>query len=129
MDLKWIGLARGGSRATSIGLARRACVAIFRAHLTRSACGPPLRQLKDGCASNSDDATWIASNDKQDHEVLFSRMVMKALSPEQLFESLMTATNDKAGSKLNLVRWVSARTIKETFSPPGDYRYDYMVEE
>jgi 1-pyrroline-5-carboxylate dehydrogenase len=30
---------------------------------------------------------------------------------------------------LNLVRWISARTIKETFSPPRDYRYAYMVEE
>ena len=40
-----------------------------------------------------------------------------------------SGTNDKAGSKLNLVRWVSARTIKETFSPPRDYRYAYMVEE
>ena len=40
-----------------------------------------------------------------------------------------SGTNDKAGSKMNLLRWVSARTIKETFSPPGDYRYDYMVEE
>ncbi len=37
-----------------------------------------------------------------------------------------SGTNDKAGSKLNLVRWVSARTIKETFSPPRDYRYPYM---
>ena len=40
-----------------------------------------------------------------------------------------SGTNDKAGSKLNLVRWVSARTIKETFSPPRDYRYAYMSEE
>jgi 1-pyrroline-5-carboxylate dehydrogenase len=40
-----------------------------------------------------------------------------------------SGTNDKAGSKLNLVRWVSARTIKETFSPPRDYRYAYMTEE
>jgi 1-pyrroline-5-carboxylate dehydrogenase len=40
-----------------------------------------------------------------------------------------SGTNDKAGSKLNLVRWISARTIKETFSPPRDYRYPYMVEE
>jgi 1-pyrroline-5-carboxylate dehydrogenase len=39
-----------------------------------------------------------------------------------------SGTNDKAGSKLNLVRWVSARTIKETFSPPRDYRYAYMTE-
>jgi 1-pyrroline-5-carboxylate dehydrogenase len=40
-----------------------------------------------------------------------------------------SGTNDKAGSKLNLVRWVSARTVKETFSPPRDYRYPFMTEE
>jgi 1-pyrroline-5-carboxylate dehydrogenase len=40
-----------------------------------------------------------------------------------------SGTNDKAGSKMNLLRWTSARTIKETFSPPRDYRYGYMVEE
>ena len=40
-----------------------------------------------------------------------------------------SGTNDKAGSKMNLLRWVSARTIKETFSPPRDYRYPYMSEE
>jgi len=40
-----------------------------------------------------------------------------------------SGTNDKAGSKLNLVRWVSARTIKETFSPPTDYKYPFMGEE
>jgi 1-pyrroline-5-carboxylate dehydrogenase len=39
-----------------------------------------------------------------------------------------SGTNDKAGSKLNLVRWVSARAIKETFSPPLDYRYPFMAE-
>jgi 1-pyrroline-5-carboxylate dehydrogenase len=37
-----------------------------------------------------------------------------------------SGTNDKAGSKLNLFRWVSARTIKETFVPPTDYRYPFM---
>ncbi|MBI4886175.1 MAG: L-glutamate gamma-semialdehyde dehydrogenase [Acidobacteria bacterium] len=40
-----------------------------------------------------------------------------------------SGTNDKAGSKLNLMRWTSARTIKETFAPPRDYRYGYMAEE
>ena len=40
-----------------------------------------------------------------------------------------SGTNDKAGSKLNLVRWVSARAIKETFSPPLDYRYPFMGEK
>jgi 1-pyrroline-5-carboxylate dehydrogenase len=40
-----------------------------------------------------------------------------------------SGTNDKAGSMLNLVRWVSARTIKETFVPPRDYTYPFMKEE
>ncbi len=40
-----------------------------------------------------------------------------------------SGTNDKAGSKMNLVRWVSARTIKETFAPPTDYKYPFMSEE
>jgi 1-pyrroline-5-carboxylate dehydrogenase len=40
-----------------------------------------------------------------------------------------SGTNDKAGSMLNLLRWVSARTIKENFVPPSDYRYPYMAEE
>ncbi len=40
-----------------------------------------------------------------------------------------SGTNDKAGSKLNLVRWVSARNIKETFSPPTDWRYPFLGEE
>ncbi len=40
-----------------------------------------------------------------------------------------SGTNDKAGSKLNLVRWVSARTIKENFNPPRDYRYPFMDAE
>jgi len=40
-----------------------------------------------------------------------------------------SGTNDKAGSKLNLVRWVSARTVKENFNPPRDYRYPFMAGE
>ena len=37
-----------------------------------------------------------------------------------------SGTNDKAGSYLNLVRWVSPRTIKETFVPPIDYKYPFL---
>jgi 1-pyrroline-5-carboxylate dehydrogenase len=37
-----------------------------------------------------------------------------------------SGTNDKAGSYLNLIRWVSARTIKETFVSPTDYRYPFL---
>jgi 1-pyrroline-5-carboxylate dehydrogenase len=40
-----------------------------------------------------------------------------------------SGTNDKAGSKMNLMRWVSARAIKETFSSPREWRYPYMSEE
>ena len=40
-----------------------------------------------------------------------------------------SGTNDKAGSQLNLYRWLSARTIKETFVPPTDYRYPFLRGE
>lgn len=40
-----------------------------------------------------------------------------------------SGTNDKAGSMINLLRWVSPRTIKETFDPPTDYRYPFLAEE
>ena len=40
-----------------------------------------------------------------------------------------SGTNDKAGSVLNLLRWVSARAIKETFVPATDHRYPFMAEE
>ncbi|MCZ6597504.1 MAG: L-glutamate gamma-semialdehyde dehydrogenase [Planctomycetota bacterium] len=42
--------------------------------------------------------------------------------------SRASGTNDKAGSILNLIRWVSPRTIKENFAPPRDWRYPYMGE-
>jgi 1-pyrroline-5-carboxylate dehydrogenase len=42
--------------------------------------------------------------------------------------SRASGTNDKAGSWLNLERWVTPRTIKETFLPPTDFRYPYMAE-
>jgi 1-pyrroline-5-carboxylate dehydrogenase len=40
-----------------------------------------------------------------------------------------SGTNDKAGSKLNLLRWISARTVKENFVPPRAYGYPYMEQE
>ncbi len=41
----------------------------------------------------------------------------------------LSGTNDKAGSALNLYRWLSARTIKETFVSPTDYRYPFLEEK
>jgi len=43
--------------------------------------------------------------------------------------SRASGTNDKAGSYLNLIRWTSPRTIKETFDPPLDYRYPFMAKK
>ena len=40
-----------------------------------------------------------------------------------------SGTNDKAGSVLNLYRWISPRTIKENFVPPRDYRYPFLAEK
>ena len=40
-----------------------------------------------------------------------------------------SGTNDKAGAKVNLLRWVSMRTIKETFVPATDYRYPFLEKE
>lgn len=40
-----------------------------------------------------------------------------------------SGTNDKAGAMQNLMRWVSTRTIKETFDPPKDYRYPFLDKE
>jgi 1-pyrroline-5-carboxylate dehydrogenase len=40
-----------------------------------------------------------------------------------------SGTNDKAGAKINLLRWVSPRTIKETFVPPTNYSYPFLAEE
>lgn len=43
--------------------------------------------------------------------------------------SRASGTNDKAGSMLNLLRWVSQRTVKETFVPPTNYRYPFLAEK
>ena len=40
-----------------------------------------------------------------------------------------SGTSDKAGSMWNLIRWVSPRTIKETFVPPTDYRYPFLAPD
>jgi len=40
-----------------------------------------------------------------------------------------SGTNDKAGSAMNLLRWMSVRTLKETFDPPKNWAYPFMVEE
>ena len=43
--------------------------------------------------------------------------------------SRASGTNDKAGSPMNLYRWISLRTVKQTFNPPKDYRYPFMGDK
>jgi 1-pyrroline-5-carboxylate dehydrogenase len=52
-----------------------------------------------------------------------------AVVGQQPFGARASGTNDKAGSKMNLMRWVSARTVKENFAPPTEFTYPYMSEE
>jgi len=53
-----------------------------------------------------------------------------ALVGQQPFGGMRASgTNDKVGSKLNLQRWVSVRSIKETLAPPIDYRYPFMADD
>jgi hypothetical protein len=66
------------------------------------------------CNSNAYQLSYVANrtNDKPEHEALFSRMMLKSMSPEQLFESLMTATNAEAaetkeGKKKLRDQWMS----------------------
>jgi 1-pyrroline-5-carboxylate dehydrogenase len=40
-----------------------------------------------------------------------------------------SGTNDKAGSFMNLLRWVSARTLKENLNPPTNYKYPFLEEK
>jgi len=61
-----------------------------------------------------------ASNDKPEHEPLFSRMVMKALSPEQLFESLMTATKAEAGKDAKTKNDLRNRWLGDLVTNFGD---------
>ena len=43
--------------------------------------------------------------------------------------SRASGTNDKAGAPANLLRWTSQRTVKETFTPPTNYKYPFMEEK
>ncbi len=51
------------------------------------------------------------------------------VGPQPFGGARASGTNDKSGSYLNLLRWVSPRTIKENFNPPENYRYPFMDEE
>ena len=51
-----------------------------------------------------------------------------AVVGQQPFGGRASGTNDKAGAMINLLRWISPRTIKENFNPPKDYKYPFLQE-
>jgi len=60
-------------------------------------------------------------------EFLYKRQTNRAMVGQQPFGGARASgTNDKAGSFLNLIRWVSPRTIKETLIPATDFKYPFM---
>ena len=75
------------------------------------------------------DAVVLATNKLRNAAVILC--VIKptgAVVGQQPFMALPSGTNDKAGSMLNLYRWLSARTIKRNFNPPTDYKYPFLQE-
>ena len=82
-------------------------------HRTRPPCATPMSALRNAAGN-------FYVNDKPTGAVVGQQPFGGARG---------SGTNDKAGSKVNLLRWVSVRTVKETFVPPTDYTYPYMSEE
>ena len=73
------------------------------------------------------DATWALRNSAGNFYI--NDKPTGAVVGQQPFGGARgSGTNDKAGSVWNLLRWVSNRTIKETFVPPTDYRYPFLKD-
>ena len=60
---------------------------------------------------------------------VFNRMEYRPLEGFVMAITPFNFTNDKAGSFMNLMRWTSARSIKETFVPPKEHRYPFMAAQ
>ena len=76
-------------------------------------------------------SSWLSTSFGMQPEISISMISQRGLwsVSNRLAVRGAPGTNDKAGSILNLYRWLSARTIKETFVPPTDYRYPFLAEE
>ena len=88
--------------------------------LTGAVCGRDRAAIREALSALRNSAGNFYINDKPTGAVVGQQPFGGARG---------SGTNDKAGSKLNLVRWVSARTVKETLAPPRDYKYPFMSEE
>jgi 1-pyrroline-5-carboxylate dehydrogenase len=74
------------------------------------------------------DATWALRNSAGNF-YLNDKPTGAVVGQQPFGGARGSGTNDKAGSKVNLLRWVNQRTIKETFVPVKNYRYSFLSEE
>ncbi|HCK34118.1 MAG TPA: 1-pyrroline-5-carboxylate dehydrogenase, partial [Gemmatimonadetes bacterium] len=88
--------------------------------LTGAVFAKDIRAIREACDTLRNSAGNFYINDKPTGAVV---------GQQPFGGGRASGTNDKAGSIMNLLRWVSARSIKETFVPPLDYRYPFMDDE
>ena len=86
-----------------------------------------------GCIIASDDEIIKQTTKKLTHSAgnfyINDKPTGAVVGQQPFGGSRASGTNDKAGSELNLLRWVSVRTIKENFEPPKNYRYPFLERE
>ncbi|MDV3207016.1 MAG: hypothetical protein LOY04_08055 [Rhodococcus ruber] len=95
----------------------------------RGPCGGRGRQRRAAVPSRKKPPFGVGQVGKAfRNEITPGNFIFRTREFEQMEMEFLCApgTDDKAGSPLNLLRWLSARTIKETFVPPTDYRYPHM---
>ena len=85
-----------------------------------------------GCVISEDKSAIIEAKDALTHSAgnfyINDKPTGAVVGQQPFGGSRSSGTNDKAGSMFNLIRWVSMRTIKESFNSPNDYRYPFMDE-
>ena len=85
-----------------------------------------------GCVISEDKSAIIEAKDALSHSAgnfyINDKPTGAVVGQQPFGGSRASGTNDKAGSMFNLIRWVSMRTIKESFNSPTDYRYPFMDE-
>ena len=86
-----------------------------------------------GCIIASDDEIIKQTTKKLTHSAgnfyINDKPTGAVVGQQPFGGSRASGTNDKAGSELNLLRWVSVRTIKENFEPPKNYRYPFLEKK
>lgn len=100
---------------------------------TLDLCDTTSQYALTGCVWAQDRAELVHMSDKLKNAAgnfYFNDKCTAAVVGQQPFGGgRASGTNDKAGSAMNLLRWMSVRTMKETFDPPKDWRYPFMAEE